>query len=255
LADGTLGKSMNTAFYTYGHYTEAGRLFYIGKGQGKRAHVKTGRSRHWKNIVNKHGLKVEIFANWQSEQDAHTHERFLIACFRDDLGTQLVNLTDGGEGSSGWSPDADTRARMQNASKQVWMRDGYREKIVKAQRIAQKNPACFTEKKLASILNNAEIARIKLQDPIVKAEAAKKNSEKSLAMWSDPEFRARMKQQSKELWTAEKRAEKGVQIQGRIRMTNGVLEKNVKPDDVESMMAQGYVRGRKPRVVSKRATA
>ena len=45
-------------FYTYAHYTPAGRLFYIGKGQRKRAWDKKRRNNYWQNIVSKHGDPV-----------------------------------------------------------------------------------------------------------------------------------------------------------------------------------------------------
>lgn len=88
-------------YYTYGHYkADSKKLFYIGKGKGSRAHEKDSRSDYWRNIVNKYGFTVEIFAEWESEQDAFIHEKFLIKCFHDL--TDLCNLTDGGEGCSGY---------------------------------------------------------------------------------------------------------------------------------------------------------
>lgn len=87
-------------FYTYGHYTESGRLFYIGKGKKRRMCQRSNRNKHWQNIVAKHGLKVEVFSTWKSEQDALDHEVLLISCFR-DLGFKLCNQTNGGDGFSG----------------------------------------------------------------------------------------------------------------------------------------------------------
>jgi hypothetical protein len=88
--------------YTYLHRRESDNApFYIGKGKGKRAWAHASRNQHWKNTVAKHGLKVEIVAEWDDEEMAFEHEKFLIACFR-DMGHQLVNITDGGEGVSGF---------------------------------------------------------------------------------------------------------------------------------------------------------
>jgi hypothetical protein len=87
-------------FYTYGHYTESGRLFYIGKGLKRRMCDRSNRNKHWQNTVAKHGLKVEVFSEWESEKDALSHEVFLISCFR-DLGFKLCNQTNGGDGFSG----------------------------------------------------------------------------------------------------------------------------------------------------------
>ena len=87
-------------FYTYAHYKPDNSVFYIGKGQRKRAWAHDNRNQYWKNVVAKHGLKVEILAHWPTEQEAFEHEKFLIWCFR-DMGCTMANLTDGGEGCSG----------------------------------------------------------------------------------------------------------------------------------------------------------
>lgn len=98
-------------YYTYGHYkADSKQLFYIGKGNGRRAHEKDSRSDYWRNIVNKHGYTVEIFAEWKSEEDAFIHEKFLIDCFRDL--TNLCNLTDGGEGCSGYVWTDEQKAKL-----------------------------------------------------------------------------------------------------------------------------------------------
>ena len=92
----------NEEFYTYAHYRASETTpFYIGKGSGKRAYSTSGRSEYWNRIVQKHGLRVEILAWWDLESDAFEHERFLIACFR-GMGVDLCNLTDGGDGTSGF---------------------------------------------------------------------------------------------------------------------------------------------------------
>jgi len=69
--------------------------FYVGKGSGKRAGVKTTRNIWWHRVVEKAGFKPEIISYWKSETDALEHERFIIACFR-DMGISLTNIEDGG---------------------------------------------------------------------------------------------------------------------------------------------------------------
>jgi hypothetical protein len=88
-------------YYTYAHYTaDKSRLFYIGKGKNNRLNQKHSRSKHWNSIVEKHGLHVELLANWNTEEEAFEHEKFLIACFKPL--TKLCNHTDGGDGISGY---------------------------------------------------------------------------------------------------------------------------------------------------------
>lgn len=88
-------------FYTYAHYKPDNSVFYIGKGRGRRAWAKDNRNPHWHHVTAKHGEhKVEVLAQWPTEQEAFEHEKFLIWCFR-DMGYSMANVTDGGEGCSG----------------------------------------------------------------------------------------------------------------------------------------------------------
>ena len=103
-------------FYTYAHYTPEGRLFYIGKGTGSRAHIFYGRNDHWRNVVKKHGKPdVQILASWDTEEEAFSHEVLLIKCFK-DLGHKLCNLSDGGEGPSGLKHSEESKVKMSVAN-------------------------------------------------------------------------------------------------------------------------------------------
>jgi hypothetical protein len=83
-------------FYVYLHRRlDTMQPFYVGKGSGKRAGVKTTRNIWWHRVVEKAGFKPEIISYWKSETDALEHERFIIACFR-DMGINLTNIEDGG---------------------------------------------------------------------------------------------------------------------------------------------------------------
>ena len=100
-------------FYTYLHMRASdGRAFYVGKGRGRRAESWFGRSAHWQRTATKHGLVTQILAFWETEEAAFEHERFLILCFKEDLKASLVNITAGGEGSSGVRHSAATRQKM-----------------------------------------------------------------------------------------------------------------------------------------------
>ena len=86
--------------YTYAHTKPDGTIFYIGKGIGKRAYSKN-RNDYWKRIVAKYGYEVKILAYWDTEEEALNHEVLLISCMK-DMGIKLCNLTNGGEGISGY---------------------------------------------------------------------------------------------------------------------------------------------------------
>jgi hypothetical protein len=105
-------------FYAYVHKTaDTGEVFYVGKGCGKRAWDRTRRSKFWGFIVAKHGRVVEIVADGLSESEAFRHEKALIALHR-MLAVKLANMTDGGDGASGYKfSDAARLARNDAISK------------------------------------------------------------------------------------------------------------------------------------------
>ena len=86
-------------YYVYFHRRQTdGTIFYVGKGSKKRAYEIKKRSDHWKNVVKKNGLLVEIYQENLSEEDAFILEKKMIKQIGFDF---LVNLTFGGEGSAG----------------------------------------------------------------------------------------------------------------------------------------------------------
>jgi hypothetical protein len=99
-------------FYTYAHFRKSDGLpFYVGKGMARRAFAFNCRGAHWRATCKKHGVKVEIMAQWETEFEAFEHEKFLISCFK-DLGHNLCNKTDGGEGVSGLKWSEASRAKV-----------------------------------------------------------------------------------------------------------------------------------------------
>ena len=108
-----------TDFYVYVHIRQSdGRVFYVGKGRGKRAWVSNRRTRHWKHIVSKHGLLVQIILDSLNEVCAFSIERMVIAKYGR---ANLINLTNGGEGTSGHvvSEEAREYLRLVNTGKVV----------------------------------------------------------------------------------------------------------------------------------------
>jgi DNA invertase Pin-like site-specific DNA recombinase len=95
---------------TYAHYKPDGSMFYIGKGSVSRAHSASGRNIVWKRTVEKHGgFKVEILGRWKTEQEAFDHEIFLIDTIK-KMGIPLVNIAEGGLGSTGFRHTAEHKA-------------------------------------------------------------------------------------------------------------------------------------------------
>lgn len=96
-------------YYVYVHRNPSdGQVFYVGKGSWTpkkaygRAFSHENRNIIWLRTVAKHGINVEVIAEFMSEDDAFSFERELIAANgRKDVGGKLCNLTDGGEGACG----------------------------------------------------------------------------------------------------------------------------------------------------------
>ena len=88
-------------YYTYVHRRASDNLiFYVGKGQKRRAWSIKGRNTHWHNSVKKHGIIVEIFNLFDNEKDAFADEIKLISVLSSFM--PLTNQTSGGEGVSGY---------------------------------------------------------------------------------------------------------------------------------------------------------
>jgi hypothetical protein len=107
-------------FYVYAHQRlDDESIFYIGKGTGKRAWSKHMRSKHWKNIANKAGYRVLILQDGMPETESFILEKYLIVFYgRADLDEgRLVNMTDGGDGTSGAIISDETRKKLSDIKK------------------------------------------------------------------------------------------------------------------------------------------
>jgi hypothetical protein len=113
------GDLMHKQFYVYIHKKPDGTPFYVGKGTGNRAYQFSKRTQWHKNIVAKYrkeNIIVQII-NCINESQAFDLEKIYIKQFKMD-GIQLVNLTDGGEGSSGYKPTEETKKKLKKTPEQ-----------------------------------------------------------------------------------------------------------------------------------------
>lgn len=109
-------------YYVYEHWRlDRDECFYVGKGRGGRAYSMKDRNRHHQAIVAKLGrigsaFEVRMVAVGLSEQDAFQLEKERIAFWRSS-GADLTNLTNGGEGISGFRHSDETRKKLSEMNK------------------------------------------------------------------------------------------------------------------------------------------
>lgn len=104
---------MREDFVVYFHERlDTNAVFYVGKGTHKRVRQKCNRNPHWHNIVSKAGgFNHHLVATGLVEIEALELERLLIAEMR-NLGFQICNMTDGGDGVSGFKHSEETKRAM-----------------------------------------------------------------------------------------------------------------------------------------------
>ena len=104
--------------YLYRHLrNDTGNIFYIGIGSDEkfsRAKETSCRNKHWKNVVNKHGFTYEIMLTDLTWEEACKKEIEFIAFYGRK---NLVNLTDGGQGTLGREVSESTRQIMRDKHK------------------------------------------------------------------------------------------------------------------------------------------
>jgi hypothetical protein len=105
-------------FYTYCYLDQEGKPYYIGKGRGDRINHP-----HHGCMVNLPPPERRLYLKKQlTEEEAFRHEIYMIAVLgRKNLGFGcLVNLTDGGEGTSGWTMPQEVKDKigMANAGRE-----------------------------------------------------------------------------------------------------------------------------------------
>jgi hypothetical protein len=97
-------------FYVYLYFSKSGLPLYVGKGKGNRWRHRTKSKNLIDRILAKHkDLPCVILQRDLTEQQAFDYEKLYIKVLGRD---SLVNLTDGGEGNSGWTPSLETLSKM-----------------------------------------------------------------------------------------------------------------------------------------------
>jgi hypothetical protein len=126
-------------FYVYEHIRlDTNTVFYVGKGKGRRCFECRRRNPHWKRIVSKAGgFDVRIVVDGIDEEFAFLAEQELIAKLKLQ-GVSLANMTDGGEGASGYRHTDGAKAKFSETMARTM--ETYKH-IVRARQLGENNSA------------------------------------------------------------------------------------------------------------------
>ena len=123
-------------FFVYVDCKPDGTPFYIGKGNFRRLKDNRKRNNHHTNVCNKYPDWYRALAFMGNEQDALNKEIELIAKYRNIV----VNLTAGGEGTTGLPKDNEWRAKLSDSSKRKWLNVEYKTNTTRKIKEAHSRP-------------------------------------------------------------------------------------------------------------------
>lgn len=224
--------------------------FYVGKGKDGRCFDFIGRTDWHRNIVKKYGKENIIIESQScaSENEAFFRERTIIKSLRAS-GIKLVNLSDGGEGSSGYKFTKSQRLHLSKAQKERYSNPSERVKLglsLRGLKRSDESKRRYSEAKIGKYPSaetrkkQSEIAKSRSHEA-VKFYVSAMHSEKSLAKKQAWWISEKLKDcASKNIANANLLPNATI---GTVWINNGVKNMRVRSVVVEGFLLNGWVKG------------
>lgn len=157
-------------FCIYRHIRlDTNEVFYIGIGNNKRPYSNNRRSLFWRKIIKKTSYEVQILKSDLTWEDAKELEIILVAFYgRKDLGLgPLCNLTNGGEGTTGWICTSETRSKISKSNLNKSRNKGNHHSLKTKQLMSDKKKGLYKlgnhpkAKKVVNIITNEIFSSVK----------------------------------------------------------------------------------------------
>lgn len=185
---------------------DTNEVFYVGKGNARRAYAKTNRSQEWHEVVLKHGYKVIIVDDNLSNQQACNLEKLWIKEIgRADLKTgKLINKTSGGQGVKEISDQA--KLKQSEQVKKRFENKEYKEQWLKKVKEGQKNSVAWKD-------NFSKMNTVHKTGKILSESHKKKIQESTLKSLHQDDVRKKMIEANRRINSTPEIVEKNRQAQ------------------------------------------
>lgn len=148
-------------FNAYIHARPDGTVFYVGKGSIARSkEMFRSRNPHHTNVVKKYGKENILVGSLpcSSDEISMELEKGLIKCFR-RMGVDLVNQTDGGEGTKGLKKSAEECQAISERMRKFWADPLNKESTSESMREAYADPELRNRLSTAKMGNQSRVGK------------------------------------------------------------------------------------------------
>jgi len=164
-------------YYTYAYLREDRTPYYIGKGSGNRAHSPKNRAVRFPSDSS----RILILKKNLTEEEAFRHECYMIYVFgRKNNNTGILrNLTDGGEGPSGYRHSDECRQKIKEAMNRPETRSSINEAL------RNRVHSSETRLKYSKTHKNKRVSQ-ETREKISRASKGKPSKKKGSIWWCHP---------------------------------------------------------------------